>query len=186
MDYAVILFIFTLDMYVYSHILTADTDSGLTYCYFPSAENITATLTHFMNGSSYINVTWDQTKKPRVNHLLNYPIRYCYLSRRWFIRVLHFSSPDDVEDGDRRLEIGPGVPFEAITKRETHYRVPEDVDFNKYYLIQLKNHRRDNIGGDFIYRNYSSYIYYFGQQGLLFRACAQNVYSQEKRHFYVH
>ena len=167
---------------VCSHVLTAEMgevpDSELGDCFFPSAENITATLTRFANGSSYINVTWDQTIKPRVDRPLNYT--YCDLSRQWLIRVLNFSSPDEVEDGDRRLVIGPDVPFETVRRRETHYRLPEDVQYDQYYLIQLKNHRRDGTGGDFVYRNYSSYLFYFGQQGLLFCACAQ-MFKVKKR-----
>lgn len=135
-------------------------------CFFPSAENITATLHRFINGSSYINITWDQTIKPRVEVPENYS--YCDFSRQWSIRILKFSSPDDVEDGDRRLEIGPNVHFDMVKRRETHYRIPDEVEFDKYYLIQLKNKRRDATGNDFMYRNYSSYLLYFGQQGLLF------------------
>lgn len=135
-----------------------DHDPGIN-CHFPRAENISANLT-YINGSMHINVTWDQTKRTQK--------AYCDLSRQWSIRVLKFSSPDLIHDRDNRLEIGPDVAFTMIKRRSTHYLVPEEVELDKYYLIQIRNGHRDPNGVKIIYRNYSSHIYYYGTQGLLF------------------
>lgn len=137
-------------------------DSELS-CFVPKVENITATV-DLINGSKYINVMWDQTVKPRLSNNLT----YCDRSRQWYIRVLTFSSADDVEDGDSRLELFPGVRFGYVGSiRARSYRLSQALQTDKYYLFQLQNKHNDATGSKFVYHNYTSYIYYFGEQGLL-------------------
>ncbi len=50
-------------------------------------------------------------------------------------------------------------------RRETHYTLPPPVRRDLYYIFQIQNRRR--AGGSYLYKQFTSPIFYFGEQSKL-------------------
>ncbi len=126
-------------------------------CYHPAAVNVTA-AEESINSTQMITVHWNSTNRPEG-------IEYCHGSRRYSVYVKAFERADlddHMDNGPAMLL--PRVWYTNTTRaRDTHFTIPPPISRDKYYTVQIQN-RYKNTLGDYVYNQFTSPIFYFGEQ----------------------
>ncbi len=134
-------------------------------CYHPAAVNVTA-AEETINSTQMITVHWESTNRPEG-------IEYCHGSRRYSVYVKTFERAEL----DDNMDNGPAMYYPRVwytnttRARDTHYTIPPPISRDKYYTVQIQN-RYKNTLGQYVYNQFASPIFYFGEQRKL---CALTV-----------
>ena len=132
----------------------------LNLCYMPQARNLTVVLHEHTNDSTLTaTLYWNYTQKPDGE-------RFCGGSRQWKVNVRTYRHVYDTPD-DFALVSNPNPWRDTVNRRDTHF---EFIGISKslYYLFQVHNEAAllDQPSNYPHSQNFSSHIYYFGEQGL--------------------
>ena len=129
-------------------------------CYMPQASNLRVVLHEHVNDST-LNATlyWNNTQKPDNE-------RYCVGSRQWQVNVRTYRHVYDTPE-DFASVSNPNPWRNTANRRDTHFAFT-GISRSQYYLFQVRNEAShlDQPTNNPIAGNFSSHIYYFGEQGL--------------------
>ncbi len=118
-----------------------------------------------INSTQIVTVQWDSTIRPSHRE-------YCYGSRRYSVYVFMFGQErlDDYVDNGPVMSVPSIWYINTNEPRETHYTLPPPVRRDLYYIFQIQNRRRPvyiYTGGSYLYKQFTSPIFYFGEQSKL-------------------
>ena len=132
----------------------------LNSCYMPQARNLTVVLHEHTNDSTLTaTLYWNYTQKPDGE-------RFCGGSRQWKVNVRTYRHVYDTPD-DFALVSNPNPWRDTVNRRDTHFEFT-GISRSQYYLFQVHNEAAllDQPSNYPHSQNFSSHIYYFGEQGL--------------------
>ena len=123
-------------------------------CYMPQAVNLSVVPHNLENGSLTATLYWNYTQKSDG-------LQYCDGSRQWTVGYKTFENVWGTPSDFGRV-FSLTLSTATAAQRDTHFEFT-GISRSKYYIFQVHNEADDEYNRR--PQNFTSRVYYFGEQG---------------------